>query len=501
MFQGTGSGVGKSLVVAALCRLLHREGFKVAPFKSQNMALNSFVTLDGREMGRAQVYQAEACGLLPDVRMNPILLKPSADSRSQVILNGLPCGDLSARHYYRRSKTHWDVVKKAYDSLSEEFDFIVIEGAGSPAEINLQKTDIVNMRVADYADAPVIIVGDIDRGGVFAWLKGTYDLVRPEYRHRIAGFLINKFRGDVSLLEPGLVQMNDIVPVPFVGVLPWMNDLMVDQEDGVFIKELESNRPSDIVVKIVKLGRISNFTDFLALSFEPDVALQFVSDPDELSDADLIILPGTKATVTDCKWLCDRGWRSALRHLVENGRVLFGICGGYQILGSSIKDPSGSECGINYVSGLDMLPIETVMQEHKTLRLKTASIDMSGLAALFGVDSDMSGFLTVQGYEIHMGETRACSDVAPLFRDDGVELGAASPDLPVIGTYMHGIFDNDIFRRNFLDLLRLRKGLAPLRQVISYQSLRQEQFERLADWFKDHTDIHNILRLLDIAGD
>ncbi len=494
MFQGTGSGVGKSIVAAAMCRILARKGVSVAPFKAQNMALNSFVTADGKEMGRAQVFQAQACGLIPDVRMNPVLLKPSSDSRSQVIVMGSPCEHLGARDYYRRSQEHWHAVRQAYDSLSSQFDVMVIEGAGSPAEINLRNTDIVNMRMADYAGAAVVLVADIDRGGVFASLKGTYDLVGDRYRHLIKAFLINKFRGDVSLLEPGIKMFYDIVPVPVLGVLPWFRNIHVDEEDGVFVEKIESkgkNGSADLKVVIARVPRISNFTDFFPVGLEPDVELVLSDDPDTLFEADVLIIPGTKATTSDLEFLKGLGWEKRILDFVNNGGVVAGICGGFQMLGISIWDDIGSDGRPGKYNGFGLLPLETEMVMEKALRQISIVVDCPSLS---------NGPMLIDGYEIHMGRSRLqrhSKDICSIASGDS-EIFIFHKKLGILGTYIHGIFDNDRFRRAFLNLARKRKGLAPMPVSINYARYQLDQFDRLADWLESNSNIDELLKLVDV---
>ncbi len=488
MFQGTGSGVGKSLMVAALCRLLKRKGIKVAPFKAQNMALNSFVTHEGLEMGRAQVYQAEACGLLPDVRMNPVLLKPTGDARSQVILMGKPRGHYSARDYYRHFRFHREVVREAFDSLAREFDAIVIEGAGSPAEINLQDHDIVNMEMAAYARSPVLLIGDIDRGGVFAWIKGTYDFVPRRHRHLVSGYLINKFRGDPSLLAPGITRFQELIQLPCLGVLPWFQHIAVDQEDGVFVKELERGG-GEIRITVVHLPRISNFTDFAPLAFETDVTLRFASRPEELDSPDCLIIPGTKATRSDLDYLRESGWEKAIKSLARKGTLVLGICGGYQMLGLEIRDPQGVEGSPGATPGLGLLPVNTEMSREKYLT--QTSCVMNHPVLLRREDK-------VSGYEIHMGRTWSEGECIPLGPGIDASVGAASPGLEVIGTYLHGIFENDRLRRDLLNHLRCKRGLEPIETYRNYRAFREEQFDLLADWFGAHSDIPGIMRLLQL---
>ncbi len=492
MFQGTGSGVGKSITAAALCRVLAKKGVRVAPFKAQNMALNSFVTADGKEMGRAQVYQAEACGLAPDVRMNPILLKPTGDSRSQVIVMGEPVDHYSARDYYTCHRRHLEIVRSACDSLASEYEVIVIEGAGSPAEINLQATDIVNMSMAEHAESPVIVVGDIDRGGVFAWLKGTWDLVQDRHRSLIKGFLINKFRGDVSLLEPGIRQFEEIVPVPVLGVMPWFDSIDVDQEDGCFVhSSAASVAPSDAIrIAVVHLPRISNFTDFAPLAFEPDVELIFASSPDEASGACCIIIPGTKATRSDLEWLEDVGWKDFILERYAAGVMVAGICGGYQMLGKEVADPEGIEGPSGISRGLGLLSVKTVMSGDKELCQAEAEVHLPPMT---------DGPVEVQGYEIHMGRTVPAGSHIPVGPGLDTSQGAARPDLSSWGTYFHGIFAADRFRRSFLRYLREKNGLKPIERTTKWHDHRQEQLDELARWIEDAVDMDKVFRMMGLV--
>ncbi len=489
MFQGTGSGVGKSIIAAALCRSLYRHGVKVAPFKAQNMALNSFVTADGKEMGRAQVYQAEACGLAPDVRMNPILLKPTGDSRSQVIVMGEPVDHYSARDYYLHHRRHLSIVHDAYDSLASDYDVIVLEGAGSPAEINLQATDIVNMSMAEYAGAAVIVVGDIDRGGVFAWLKGTWDLVQDRHRSLIKGFLINKFRGDVSLLEPGIRQFEEIVPLPVLGTLPWFDSIDVDQEDGCFVNSSGASLPpgESLRIAVVHLPRISNFTDFAPLSYEPDVELVFAKSPSEAGDACCIILPGTKATRSDLQWLSRTGWSDFIKKCHTDGVMIAGICGGYQMLGVEVDDPEGIEGPAGSSPALGLLSIRTIMQGKKELCQAEAVVHLPGMT---------TGPVEIEGYEIHMGRTEACGTIQPIGPGLSPSQGAARHDLSAWGTYFHGIFASDSFRHGFLDYLRERSGLSPVKRKGSWSKHRQEQLDALADWLEASLDMDKVFTIM-----
>ncbi len=484
MLQGTGSGVGKSLLCAGLCRLLARRGYRVAPFKAQNMALNSAVTPEGLEIGRAQAYQAEAAGILPEARMNPILLKPTADATSQVIIMGRPAGNLNARSYYQRFQEHWELVRRAYDSLENDYEVIVIEGAGSPAEINLQEHEIVNMRMAAYARASVFIVGDIDRGGVFAWLKGTYDLIPTGYRDLVKGFIINKFRGDVSLLEPALEMFARVVSVPIIGVIPYVNGLIADEEDGVYVRGNVSQE-AEVRIVVIRLPRLANFTDFLPLALEPDVSLEYVTSPEDLSGADLIIIPGTKATISDLLWLKENELDKAIVQAAQSGKMVIGICGGYQMLGERIRDPEALEAQVPEAQGLGLLPLETFFEPTKVLcsleaRLTMAPFSYQGL---------------IRGYEIHMGRSRPLKDIDPLF-PERPDLGCWRQEPFVFGTYLHGLFDNDQLRRAIINRLRSAKGLAPQKERLNYAELRMEEFDRLADLIEKNLDTEKLLNFL-----
>ncbi|MEW5944721.1 MAG: cobyric acid synthase [bacterium] len=488
MVQGTGSGVGKSVLVAALCFIFREKGIKVAPFKAQNMSLNSFVTTGGHEMGRAQVYQAEASGLEPDVRMNPILIKPSADNCSQVILMGKPAGNSDAKNYYGNHERHREIVRRAYDSLAAEYNVIVLEGAGSPAEINLQQRDVVNMSMAEHAAAGVLIVGDIDKGGVFAWMKGTFDLVQPRHRTLIKGFLINKFRGDVSLLEPGIRKFEKMVKRRVLGVIPYSHDLMVDEEDAVpIILTTTSTLPDHVTIGVVYLPRMSNFTDFIPLAREPDVSLCFARSPNELDKCDCVIIPGSKATLADAVVIKQAGWFEKIRDLHRRGVAIVGVCGGYQMLGRKILDPHGIESEIAETDGLGLLPIVSRIEGDKILR----RVERRMLDGEIFDDSCL-----VRGYEIHMGRTDVAGEVALLVDSGDEPLCVSSPDHSVIGTYFHGFFDDDATRRAFINQIRQRKGLNPLGKTFAYAGFRREQFEKLASLVENHCDMDEIYGLI-----
>ncbi len=489
MFQGTGSGVGKSVVSAAFCYFLRKMGIRVAPFKAQNMALNSYVTHDGLEMGRAQVYQAEACGVPPDVRMNPILLKPSGDCRSQVIRMGLPCGNYQASDYYRHFDENLKVARQAFDSLARDYDAIVLEGAGSPAEINLQDRDLVNMKMAAYASSPVLLVGDIHKGGVFAWLKGTYDLIEDEHKPLVAGWIINKFRGDVELLKPGVSRFSSMIGLECLGILPWFDEITVDQEDGMFVHETGTGRPdAQIRVACIHLPRISNFTDLIPLGIEEDVSVTILKrPPGEHSHFDLVIIPGSKNTRADLEWIKDNGWDAFLDRTRRERGIILGICGGFQILGQSIRDPGGQEGVAGETRGLGLLPIVTTMAPEKRLTLSKA---------LFKAPQLFENAMEVEGYEIHMGITEACGQVKLLDEEFGIEAGVIDDEAVVIGTYFHGLFDNDLFRRGLLNSIRRRKGLTPLKHTKSYREFRAQQLERLGRWFENSCDAHSLLKIM-----
>ena len=425
MIQGTMSGAGKSLLCAALCRIFAQDGYRVAPFKSQNMALNSYVTRDGLEMGRAQVVQAQAAGLEPDVRMNPILLKPSSDTGSQVIVMGEIRGQMSAAEYFRYKKQLFSEVLSAFDSLAAENDMIVIEGAGSPAEINLCSDDIVNMGLALRVDAPVLLAGDIDRGGVFAQLYGTVALLQPEERERIAGLIVNKFRGDLEILCPGLSMLEEWTGKPVLGVAPYLK-VDVDDEDSLApcLGRESSHKPLDAAV--VRLPRISNFTDFTPLEEHPQIGVRYVDDVRKLGNPDIVILPGTKSTISDLLWLRQNGLEAAIQKLSAGGTPVLGACGGYQMLGEVIRDPEGVEHGAaGSLRGMGLLPVETTFLPEKS-RTRVQGTVRSGPLAGARLD----------GYEIHMGRTEVKGDPFYILNDgkpDGCARGG------VWGTYLHGL--------------------------------------------------------------
>jgi adenosylcobyric acid synthase len=489
MVQGTTSHAGKSVLTAALCRIFARRGWRVAPFKAQNMALNSYVTPEGGELGRAQAYQAQAAGIEPHVDMNPVLLKPNSQTGSQVIVLGKPVGNMSVREYHAFQPTVWPTVTAALDRLRAAYDLVVIEGAGSPAEINLRDRDIVNMKVARYANCPVLLVGDIDRGGVFASLVGTTLLVTDEERALIKGFIINKFRGDASLLDNGLAWLEDYTGIPTLGVLPYLKDWRGDEEDSLGVedrrKRTKPNAP--LTLAVVRLPYISNFTDFDALADEDDVAVRYALTPAELAGADAIILPGTKSTVDDLQWLRASGMAEAILAAVAAGTPLVGICGGYQMLGRRIFDPAHVESSLDAIDGLGLLDAETTFAADKRTVRAAGTLTGAGLG-----DVETPAF----GYEIHMGRTILAPGTAPLLRltdAAGAALrdGAATPDGQVCGCYLHGLFDAPALRRGWLNRLRARKGLAPLPVADT-----QPDLDRLADHVAAHLDLAAVERML-----
>ena len=472
------SNAGKSLLCAGLCRIFRKDGYRVAPFKSQNMALNSFITADGGEMGRAQVVQAEAAGIPPDVRMNPILLKPTTDVGSQVIVNGKVLGNVPAKEYYRRKREFIPAVMEAYRSLEEEFDVIVLEGAGSPAEINLKQDDIVNMGMAKMADAPVLLVGDIDRGGVFAQLYGTVALLEPDERARIKGTVVNKFRGDVSILEPGIKQLEELCGVPVAGVVPYLH-VDIDDEDSLTERFNSSGLRKLIDVAVIRLPRISNFTDFSPFERYENVSLRYVGKTEDLKDPDLIILPGTKSTIADLLWLRQSGLEASILKAASNGVPVFGVCGGYQMLGRSISDPQGVEAaGVTELAGMGLLDMDTVFYGEK-VQTQTRGV-------LSGVEGMLKGLngREYEGYEIHMG--RGGEKGAPV-----VGKGC------VYGSYVHGIFDKGGICDELLRALCERRGV-DFSALGSFDAdeYRERQYDLLADGVRSGLNMDFIYKVL-----
>lgn len=493
MLQGTSSNAGKSVLTAALCRVLLQDGLSVAPFKAQNMALNSFVTPDGCEIGRAQAVQAAACRLEPDVRMNPVLLKPSSDTGSQVVVMGHAVGNMRVKEYVAFKPQAFATVCSAYDSLAAEHEVMVLEGAGSPAEINLKAYDIVNMQMARHAAARVLLVGDIDRGGVFASLVGTMELLDDWERELVAGFVLNRFRGDASLLDPALEFTTQRTGKPFFGVVPYLAELGLPEEDSVTFKEAMGRAAASgaeqlVDIALIDLPHIANFTDMDALAAEPDVHLRGVRSPQELGEPDCIILPGSKNTPGDLAWLHATGLADAIRELArrqERAPHIVGICGGLQMLGCGVDDPQSVESVERETggAGLGLLAVHTVMGDAKVLTR------ISGRHGTYG---------DVYGYEIHHGRTSVVDErnarPCVMLEDDSV-IGYATPDGRIWGTYLHGLFDADMFRRRFVDALREHRGLPAVGRVVAPYSL-EPALDRLADAVRHALDMDAVYRLI-----
>lgn len=485
MVQGTTSHAGKSVLTAGLCRIFARKGLRVLPYKSQNMALNSFVTPEGGEIGRAQAYQARAAGIEPHVDMNPILLKPNSETGSQVIVLGRVVGNMAVREYHAYQHTVWPVAAAALDRLRAQADLVIAEGAGSPAEINLRHRDIANMRVALHANCPVIIVADIDRGGVFASLIGTMQLLTSAERALVKGFVINKFRGDASLLAGGLDFLQKETGIPTLGVVPFLKGWKGDEEDSLGLESLTSSHSAtaELTVAVVRLPFLANYTDFDAINREPDTRLILATRPEQLADADAILLPGTKSTLADLTWLKDVGFADALISAARKRVPVAGICGGYQMLGTNISDPHGSEAAAgSEVDGLALLSITTEFQTNKrTTRVSGVVENLPGCTGQ-----------PIHGYEIHMGATH--SSLPPLLHgtdSQGTPFsdGAYDSESGCWGTYVHGIFDSAPFRRTWLNSLRTQKGLKPLDMT---NEPEYDDINRLADHLETHLDLNTI---------
>lgn len=503
MLQGTSSHVGKSILTTALCRIFYRMGRQVVPFKAQNMALNSYVTRKGLEMGRAQVAQAEAAGLEPDVDMNPVLLKPTGNSCSQVIINGMPLGNMSARDYHTGySLRAFSAVTEALERLKHQYDTIVIEGAGSPAEVNLRDHDIVNMRVAKYLRAPVLLVADIDRGGSLAALVGTLELLEPEERNLVKGLIINKFRGDISLFTPAVDFLEQKTGKPVLGVIPFIEQLGIDEEDSVSLDDKpRAPRTGDVQIAVIQMPKISNFTDFDSLSDEPDVSLYYVRTAAELGHPDVILLPGSKNTTEDLRWLYASGLAGAVLQLVKDGTSVIGICGGYQMLGQVIYDPHHTESDFPETAGLGLLPVRTTFADWKQ------TYQVQALCRPFPFMGETLEARDLTGYEIHMGQTVVDSGASEPFvvcqrsgKDCSLTAGTAREDGLVFGTYIHGLFDNDRFRREMLNILRRHKGLAPLPAQRNYKAEKERSYDRLAAVTAHHLDMDKLLRIMSDSG-
>ncbi|MEG3007240.1 MAG: cobyric acid synthase [Oscillospiraceae bacterium] len=494
MVQGTTSNAGKSLLTAGLCRVFKQDGYKVAPFKSQNMALNSYITKDGFEMGRAQVMQAEAAGIEPTVEMNPILLKPTNDTGSQVIINGEVLCNMSAKEYHQCKKKFSEDVLKAYKKLDENYDIIVIEGAGSPAEINLKENDIVNMGMAKMANAPVIIVADIDRGGVFASLAGTIMLLDDDEKDIVKGMVINKFRGDLKILEPGLKMIEDITNKPVIGVLPYLH-LDIDDEDSLSDR-LVNNSVADVVdIAVMRLPRIANFTDINPLEYIPGVSLRYVKTVRELGNPDMIVLPGTKNTMEDLIWLRESGLETSILKAADKGTIVFGVCGGYQMLGEMLYDPDGIEHG-GELKGIGLLPTQTIFESQK-VRTRVEG----NFRKINGELSSLSE-IALEGYEIHMGKTTILNEAENLTSIKEIAGGSSkhfdgAVKNNVCGTYVHGIFDKEEVTKAIVKILFNKKGLdASEVQAIDIKAYKESQYDILADSVRNSLDMDKIYKIL-----
>ena len=493
LVAGTASSVGKSVLVTALCRIFRQDGVRVAPFKAQNMSNNAAVTADGLEIGRAQAEQARAAGLEPTVEMNPVLLKPQGDRTSQLVLRGRPAGRLHSADFPSRKRDLWPDAGRALDALRARFDLVIAEGAGSPAEPNLRAGDLANMRVARHARGPVLIVGDIDRGGVFAHLLGTLELLPPEDRALVRGFVINRFRGDPSLLGPAIEELEERTAVPVLGVIPWIDDVGVAEEDAVAL-ERSLGTPSgigsaEVDIAVVQLPRIANFDDFDPLARAPGVRVRYVRSAEEFGCPDLAVLPGTKATAADLGWLRERGLDRAIEAHVADGGAVLGICGGLQMLGERLVDEDGVEAAPGTaLPGLGLLPIETRFSAGKTTRRASGEV-----AASEGPWERVAG-LPVEGYEIHMGESAATREgaVRPLLRLGGEPDGAISSDGRVAGTYLHGLLHNDGLRAALLRALGRTGARAEARE----DERREEAFDRLAATVREHLDMRRVRELV-----
>ena len=500
MLQGTSSHVGKSILTTALCRIFYQEGRRVVPFKAQNMALNSYVTRDGKEMGRAQVAQAEAACLEPFVEMNPVLLKPTGNSCSQVILMGKPVGNMSAREYHQGySLKAFKFVKQALKVLDADYDTIVIEGAGGPAEVNLKANDIVNMRVAKYLQAPVLLIADIDRGGALASLVGTLELLDEDERALVKGLVINKFRGDVTLLQPAVDFLEKKTGKPVLGIIPHIEQLGIDDEDSVSLEDKQSIPvDGDLRIAVIQTPKISNFTDFDCLAGEPDVSLYYVQDAQSLGTPELILLPGSKNTTEDMLYIRNSGLEQQIKDAVGQGIPLIGICGGYQMLGEEICDPYHTESAHDSVRGLGLLGMKTVFAA-----AKLTSQVQAECAGLYFLKQRIDA-KELQGYEIHMGKTEfTTGGQAHPFRitqrsgqDCQVTEGTVREDGLVFGTYIHGVFDHDAFRRSVLNAIRVYKGLPALKNMRNVKAEKQQSYNKLAAIVREHLDMDKLREIM-----
>lgn len=499
MIQGTMSGSGKSFVVAGLCRYFKNQGYKVAPFKSQNMALNSYVTKEGLEIGRAQAMQAEAAGILPSVNMNPILLKPNSDFGSQVIVNGKVYGNVHAIDYFLNKKKFVPTILSAFRKLEEEYDIIVIEGAGSPAEINLKQDDIVNMGLAKLVDAPVLLVGDIDRGGVFASLFGTIKLLEMDEQERIKGLIINKFRGDLKILEPGLRQISDLLQKRVVGCIP-MRTIDIEDEDSLSERFQRGNikEENGMLVAVIHFPHISNFTDFNVFERVGKISCEYIEQAKALDDYDVIILPGTKSTIADLDWLNETGLSKEIKKQAMRRKVIIGICGGYQMLGRRIFDIHHVESERKDTKGLELLDMETIFEQQKTTKLVTAKLvqynkEMQNAVAEKVMSEDLQKEYSIQGYEIHMGKSRNCGGCQSFVESDAGEIiGLQSKEMPIFGTYIHGFFDN----LSVLEFLENKIGKHIEKPILNYVEYKEGEFEKLSQLMEESLDMNYIKEVM-----
>jgi len=502
MLQGTSSDVGKSVLCTALCRIFYQQGFRTVPFKAQNMALNSAVTPAGGEIGRAQAVQAEAAGLKADVMMNPILLKPKQDMSAQVIVMGVPVGDMSAKDYrYDYLQTAEGIVRYCIDCLKDQYEVMVIEGAGSPAEINLKDRDIVNMKTAQLADAPVLLVADIDRGGVFASIVGTLELLEDHERQRIKGFIINKFRGDIDLLKPGLTMIEARTGIPVLGVIPYLHDHGIEEEDSVSLLAKKSKEipEANIQVAVLELPRISNFTDFDVLYGTPDVNVRFIKKGVKIGEVDLLIIPGSKNSILDLQYLKDEGYAQEICNLASKGKFIVGICGGYQMLGMKLLDPLGSESGTGDQAGIGLLDIETTFEAEKQTHQVEAVLQSDQ-----GFWKELKGQV-VRGYEIHSGKTQVMGEEVGLMeikhrsgKPVQVADGAVNWGGRVFGTYLHGLFDNPSILLALINAIRQEKGMNMLVEQDLTAFDKELNYDRLAQVVRVSLDMQKIFAIMDI---
>lgn len=489
MIQGTGSSVGKSIIVAALCRIFKQDGYSACPYKSQNMSLNSYITLDGKEMGRAQVLQAYAAGLEPQAFMNPILLKPTADSRCQVIVNGKVYNNETAEGYNNLKITFRDMLKEQFLKLEKEFDIIVMEGAGSPAEINLRDKDIVNMGMAELVDAPVLLVGDIDKGGVFASLAGTMLLLTKEEKDRVKGTIINKFRGDINLLTPGIDMLEEIIKRPNLGVVPYFYLTLEDEDGAMTVINKKASAPIDAAV--IMLPHISNFTDVDCLKCEEDVSVRFIENKEEFGNPDLLIIPGSKNTIEDLNTIRSSGLEKMILDYSKKGMIL-GICGGYQMLGKEIRDPFHVESDMESIRGMGILDTVTTLESEKVMTRVEGYVKLP----------DFKG--NIYGYEIHMGKTTADDEKNSLIainKENGKQIhkadGIYNENQRIFGTYVHGVLDSTEFREYLLNKVRVEKSLAPRKSPV-YEGFREEELNKLADIVREAIDMNKLYEIMEL---